>query len=359
MVAVSLSEASAALPDRADGESPSETSQARLVRRYNRPVRLSAAELEARRRHGQAAGATATPPRGWVGAPLVGRDGRNIGLLHVSDREEGDFTAADEAMLVQLAQAAAVAVQNAGLIDRAAAALRARDEFLAGVSHDLRSPLTAIKGRAQILRRRVGRLEPETRSRLDDGLAAIEEAVTRMSAIIADLAALSREEPAAPAPPSEPLDLTALLEDEVRHHQTMTRRHRIELDAGPRRPVGNWHPTDLSRIFSNLIENAIKYSPSGGAVRVTIEADDGWAVVRVRDQGLGIPAADFDHIFERFRRGSNVIGRIDGTGLGLASVRRLVEQLGGQIEAESCEGVGSTFTVRLPLGRAGKSTSNR
>jgi signal transduction histidine kinase len=348
LVAVSRSETYVALWSGAAGEPPSEPSQARLVRRYNRPVRSREVELDAHWRSGRAVGGAKPSPRGWLGAPLVGRDGRNIGLLYASDREEGDFTDADESMLVQFAQAAAIAVENASLIERAEAALRARDEYLAGVSHDLQSPLTTIKGRAQILGRRVGRLDPQTRNRLNDSLVAIDEAATRMSAMIAELAALTREEPA-PLPPPEPLDLVALLKDEIRHHQATTGRHRLELDAGSVCLLGTWHPTDLSRVFSNLIENAIKYSPNGGEIRVAVEANDGWAVVRVRDDGLGIPVADLPHVFERFRRGGNVAGLIDGTGLGLAGAKRLVEQLGGQLEAESREGEGSTFTVRLPL----------
>jgi signal transduction histidine kinase len=87
------------------------------------------------------------------------------------------------------------------------------------------------------------------------------------------------------------------------------------------------------------------------SVRLGREAGPGgpWAVLAVRDEGVGIPAADLPHIFERFRRGSNVLGRVEGTGIGLASARAIVEQHGGSIAVESVEGEGSTFTVRLPL----------
>jgi signal transduction histidine kinase len=109
----------------------------------------------------------------------------------------------------------------------------------------------------------------------------------------------------------------------------------------------------VHRVLANLLTNAIKYSPDGGEVRVTIKPTRGpgarSALLVVRDQGVGIPRDDLPHVFDRFHRGSNVIGRFAGTGLGLASARELVELHGGTISVESEEGKGSTFVVRLPL----------
>jgi signal transduction histidine kinase len=105
--------------------------------------------------------------------------------------------------------------------------------------------------------------------------------------------------------------------------------------------------------LDNLLSNAIKYSPAGGPVLVTVarEQIDGgaYAVLAVQDHGVGIPAADLSHIFERFHRASNVQGRISGTGIGLASARQIVEQHGGDLTVRSTEGQGSVFTVLLPL----------
>ena len=114
--------------------------------------------------------------------------------------------------------------------------------------------------------------------------------------------------------------------------------------------IGEWDPTRLERVLSNLINNAIKYSPHGGAIRVQVDAVEGAAMMRVQDQGEGIPEGDLPHIFERFRRGGNVEHRIPGTGIGLAGARQIVELHGGTILAESRIGEGSIFTVRLPLG---------
>ena len=117
--------------------------------------------------------------------------------------------------------------------------------------------------------------------------------------------------------------------------------------------MGYWDTTRLERVISNLISNAIKYSPDGSEVVIEMMREDdeatSWAVLKVRDQGIGIPAKDLPFIFDRFHRGSNVVGRIEGTGLGLASARQIIEHHGGTIEATSQEGAGSTFIVRLPL----------
>ena len=103
-------------------------------------------------------------------------------------------------------------------------------------------------------------------------------------------------------------------------------------------------------MLDNLIDNAVKFSPRGGAVKVSVGAEnDGHAVLCVSDRGEGIPEADLPHIFERFRRGGNVEGRIPGTGIGLAGVQRIVEQHHGSILVESRVGVGTKFTIRLPL----------
>ena len=106
-------------------------------------------------------------------------------------------------------------------------------------------------------------------------------------------------------------------------------------------------------MLSNLLDNAIKYSPEGGPIVVRVSREGEWASIQVVDRGIGIPAAEIGRVFERFQRASNVERRISGTGIGLASVRHIVESHGGNIAAESREGDGATFTVRLPLDAAG------
>jgi signal transduction histidine kinase len=113
--------------------------------------------------------------------------------------------------------------------------------------------------------------------------------------------------------------------------------------------IGRFDAPRLERVLDNLLGNAVKYSPDGGCVKLELRTDADWAIVTVRDQGLGIPAEDLPHIFEPFRRGGNVVGRISGTGIGLASAQRIVERHGGEVVVDSTPGDGSSFTIRLPL----------
>jgi signal transduction histidine kinase len=129
---------------------------------------------------------------------------------------------------------------------------------------------------------------------------------------------------------------------------------RIRFEAQGPDPVGDWDPDRIERVISNLLYNAVKYNRQGAEVVVSVrqqldaERNESWAVLEVRDQGMGIPAADLPNIFDRFFRGSNVAGKIGGTGIGLAGVKHIVQQHAGTIHVESTEGVGTVVTVRLP-----------
>ncbi len=114
--------------------------------------------------------------------------------------------------------------------------------------------------------------------------------------------------------------------------------------------IGTWDVGRVDRVVRNLLDNALKYSPGGGSITVSVSSeDDGrWAVLAVADQGVGIPADELPDLFEKYHRGSNT-RELRGTGLGLAGSRAVVEQLGGTITAESVIDKGSTFTVRLPI----------
>ena len=148
-------------------------------------------------------------------------------------------------------------------------------------------------------------------------------------------------------------DLVALAHRVVAAHASSSDTHRIRVGADDPELLGTWDAGRLERVLDNLISNGLKYSPDGGEVTVSLlreHADEGmWAVICVRDRGLGIPAADLPHVFERFHRASNVSEQIGGTGLGLAGARQIVEQHGGSISLESEEGRGTTVTVRLPM----------
>jgi signal transduction histidine kinase len=225
---------------------------------------------------------------------------------------------------------------------------RERGSFVAAVSHDLKSPLAAISGQAQLLQRKIEQLNLPDGPTMARRLARIDETTYRMSRLIDDLLDVSRLQMGRPLELNrQSVDLVALAQASIQQLQPTTTRHQLLLTTSEPTLSGFWDPQRIGRVADNLLLNAVKYSPDGGDIAVSVARDGGWAVMSVRDPGLGIPAADLPRIFERFHRGANVTRKIGG--IGLAGSKQIVEQHGGTIEVDSREGGGSTFTVRLPL----------
>ena len=227
-----------------------------------------------------------------------------------------------------------------------------REEVLTAISHDLRSPLNSIKLHAQSLQRLVRRGETPDPKRLDDGLSAIDTMSTRVAFLLDDVVDMARDRGHQGIPfEPEPTDLVSLAQRCVEEVNSSTGRD-VQVDAPAGTVVGLWDPRGIERVVLNLLTNAIKYSPQGGAVTVQVDrvADDSppHAMLMVQDEGIGIPAPDLSQIFERYRRGRNV-GKIAGTGIGLTGAKQIVERHGGAIEVASTEGRGTRVTVSLPL----------
>jgi signal transduction histidine kinase len=230
---------------------------------------------------------------------------------------------------------------------------RFEQEFLADVAHDLRNPLAATKAQAQVMRRRLNanRLE---RDALEDGLATIIANSTRMARRIEELTDVAQLRAGhALELMREPVDLVALAENTAETYRQATERKEIRIESSQEALVGNWDMSRIERVVDNLLSNAVKYSPRGGPIIVAVSQDvfggRECARVAITDHGVGIPASDLVAIFDRFQRGSNVRGRVNGSGIGLAGARTIVERHGGAITVESELGAGSTFTVHLPL----------
>lgn len=256
---------------------------------------------------------------------------------------------ADQALAEELAARAAIALENALLYRETQAAVRARDELLSIVSHDLQNPLATIKLQAQMLGRAARRKGSGPPADLAEGLARIDAETTRMTTLIGELLDMARIQSGQSLELNRrPTNLVALVRQIV-DARAPAPAHPIRVDAEQAELVALIDAPRIERLLGNLLSNAVKYSPGGGDVLVRLSRDAGWAQLSVRDHGLGVPASDLPYIFERFHRASNVSGRIGGTGIGLWSARRIVELHGGTIVAESQEGAGATFTVRLPL----------
>jgi signal transduction histidine kinase len=262
----------------------------------------------------------------------------------------------DVALAQDLAHRAAIALDNASLYAELNEAVRIRDEFLASVSHDLKNPIAAIKGRAQILERRAKKLAPDEAERFLQSLESIDSSATRMSRLISDLVDVARLRIGQPLDLRyEKIDLVELISNVVAEVQPTTDHHTIRIEAETEPLLGEWDPSRVERVLTNLLTNAIKYSPDGCEITVAANlrtSEDGQsATILVSDRGIGIPEEDVPHIFQRYHRAANVQATFEGTGVGLAAAKQIVEQHRGTISVQAREGGGSTFIVRLPVER--------
>jgi PAS domain S-box-containing protein len=221
---------------------------------------------------------------------------------------------------------------------------RVREEFAAHVTHDLRSPLTTIRGFTEIVRHSDGIGEEER-----DQLGAVLRGTERLERLIDDLLALSELDAAPGEVERAPIDLAALvrkLADDLAA-EAASRSLRVEVDAPDRLDVEG-DADQLERAIANLTSNAIKYSPDDGLVTIRAAAADGRCTVSVSDRGPGVPPDEIEQLGDRFFRASTS-GGVKGTGLGLAIAKEVADRHGGELRVESALGEGSTFTVELPV----------
>jgi signal transduction histidine kinase len=229
---------------------------------------------------------------------------------------------------------------------------RLKSEFVAIVSHELRTPLTALVGFADLLRTDDG--DPEERR---EWIEMLHEGAERLGHLVEELLDVSRIEEGRLELNRRPLDLRSVVEKVSATFQSKATEHVIERQYAADLPPVLADPDKLAQVLTNLVSNAIKYSPEGGLVKLSVDADDGALHLRVIDQGLGLPPDALQAVFERFHRLEDESRQdIPGSGLGLYITRHLVELQGGRIWAESPgPSKGSTFHVTLPAARLAES----
>jgi signal transduction histidine kinase len=230
---------------------------------------------------------------------------------------------------------------------------RLKDEFISIIAHELRTPLAALKGFVQTLLNQTARGKgPELAAWQTRSLEGLDLATVRLIDLADDLLDVTRLQTGRLELQCEPTDLVALARRVLTRRQLTTEHHTLTLATTLEHLVLHVDPRRIEQVLVNLMGNAIKYSPEGGPIEVTIRAESVTheALLSVSDHGMGIPQRDLAHIFERFARAGNVqTYGIGGTGLGLYLCRELVELHGGRIWCESAEGRGSTFFVALPF----------
>ncbi len=231
-------------------------------------------------------------------------------------------------------------------ISKAKEAEQLKDEFISLVSHELRTPLTSIKGAARTILRHYNSLDEGTRGEL---LRDIDEESDRLYRLVENLLDFSRAEAGVLRLATEPVHLPKLVERVMKEASSRSNGHHFVLDVPADLPPAEADPMRVEQVLRNLLDNAIKYSPSRGEIRVSAAVENGMLRVSVKDEGAGVPQEDQERVFGRFERGGNDAARAHGVGLGLAICRRLVEAHGGTIWVDSVEGGGSTFSFTLPL----------
>ncbi len=289
-------------------------------------------------------------PRSYICEPLI-LGGEVRGAIMFLTAESGRvYTEAHLGLARELARRVAVGIENARLYYEVRQSVKTRDDFLSAVAHELKTPLTVISGTAQLLRRR---MHGDELIATAPSLERIMGAVGRMTAFIEELLELVRRQ----ADPTlelhrAPTDLGDLVRRVTSELTEVSRGQTVDIETDGD-VIGEWDAVRLERAIANVLGNAFKYNAPDGRVRVRIGVEESpqgrVAFCAVSDEGIGIPETDRARIFERFARGSNVAGRITGSGVGLTIVRQIVEQHGGTISVTSTVGRGSTFTIRLPL----------
>ncbi|HEV2583385.1 MAG TPA: ATP-binding protein [Ktedonobacteraceae bacterium] len=230
---------------------------------------------------------------------------------------------------------------------------RLKDEFIGIAAHELRTPLAVIKGFAQMLISQTARGKgPALADWQSEAIQDIDQATIRLVELTEDLLDVTRLQGGRLELHPEPTDLVALAQRIAARVRVTTSKHSVTIHTGTEHLVATIDPRRIEQVLSNLLNNAIKYSPDGGEITITLREDRPTcsAILTVQDNGIGIPAGQQGRIFGRFARADNARdSNISGTGLGLYLCRELVERHNGRIWFESVEGHGSTFYVALPL----------
>lgn len=288
----------------------------------------------------------------WMIVPLAGRRGPLGAITFISSDSRRLFTDLDLSHAEEFARQAAVAIENATLYRDAQAANRAKDDFLATLSHELRTPMTAILGWSRLLHEE----KPDDET-YQSAIEAILRSAQAQALLIDDVLDMSRIISGKMQIEPQPVDVTVAVKEAMRTVQPSAEAKGVTLEFQERtgRFVVSGDPNRLQQIVWNLLSNAIKFTPSGGSVIARVEQSGAFVRISVRDTGKGINSDFLPFVFEPFRQAENVTTRVHGgLGLGLAIVKQLVELHGGNISADSPgAGSGATFVVELPIRATG------
>jgi signal transduction histidine kinase len=289
-----------------------------------------------------------TPANVQLAVPIQ-QGGEISGLITLETQHAREINQEDIAFVERLADRAAVAINNARLYEQIHAANDAKSEFVSLVAHELRVPMTSIKGYADLIISGVAGPLNEQQAQF---LEVIRRNLVRMSGLISDLSDINRIESGRMVFDNKPFDIRETVADVTGslRERIEARRQTLEIDIDDDVPNVFADPTRIAQVLTNLVSNANKYTPDDGRIAIHLRKDGEYAAVSVQDSGIGISEENQKKLFTQFFRAEDTAVRAQpGWGLGLSIVRNMVEAQGGQIRFESEVGKGSTFTFTLPL----------
>ncbi len=289
------------------------------------------------RHFAQVGKATNVTTTSLLGVPLVAKD-KVIGALEAINKISGQFSQDDQEILMDLGAQAAVAIENARLFQQS--------DLIAEMVHELRTPLASLRTASHLLLRK-----DVSQDQLDKVVGIIDSETTRLIDMTTSFLDLARLESGRIPFHSELFDPTLLLEDCVTlmHDKASEKNLRLNLYIPDELPVIKGDLDKIKQAVLNLISNAINYNKPSGTITVSGHSNSGELVIAVNDTGQGIRPAEIDHLFNKFYRSQTTEKSVQGTGLGLAICKKIVEAHDGRIEVQSEVGIGTTFSVYLPI----------
>ena len=282
------------------------------------------------------------PVVSYLAVPITTSSGVTIGGLFFGHSMPDQFTADHEKLVAAIAPQAAVAVENAKLYEEIKTLNNRKDEFIGVAGHELRTPITTIKGYLQLME------EHAESTVAKDFLGKALRQVNKLNRLVSDLLDVSKIQAGKLQYNMIACRLLPLIRESVETARQIYTSHSIECDLPAEDIIISADGAKIEQVLINFLTNAIKYSPDNNRVALAVTQEGGRVLVSVRDFGIGIPAEYLEHIFSRYFR-INPVSTIGGLGIGLYISKEIISRHGGAIWAESSEGSGSTFYFSLPL----------
>lgn len=284
------------------------------------------------------------PVASYLAVPVIAKGGGVLGGLFYGHPERGKFTAEHEQLVVSVAAQAAISLENAKLYEEVKRLNAKKDEFIGLASHELRTPVTSLKGYLQIFEK--GLTEKDRNKPL---ITKAVQQVNKLSGLINDLLDISKIETGELPLTFIPFDLRKLIQEVCELMQYSARTHKLNLEVGNAEVMVHADRQRIEQVITNLVSNAIKYSPAAKEVNIRLSTQNGYARVEVQDFGIGISEGHLSSIFSRFYRVDESSSPVSGLGIGLYISREIMQRHNGRLSVSSEPGKGSVFSFELPL----------